>query len=100
MVTEVIYCPACGRAEGVVRHGKLSDGAQRYRCRAGGRTFQARWRRRGADPAVQAQIVALALNGSGIRDTARVLRISTNTVLAHLKKKSLPCPPPPSTPPS
>jgi len=100
MVTERIHCPACGQAEGVVRHGRVSDGAQRYRCRACGRTFQARWRRRGADPAVQAQIVALALNGSGIRDTARVLRLSTNTVLAHWKKTSPPCPPPPSTPPS
>lgn len=84
----------------MVRHGRVSDGAQRYRCRACGRTFPARGRRRGADPAVQAQIVALALNGSGIRDTARVLRISTNTVLAPLKKKSPPCPPPPSPPPS
>lgn len=100
MVPEPIYCPACDQAEGVVRHGTLRHGAQRYRCHACGRTFQARWRRRGADPAVQAQIVALALNGSGIRDTARVRRISTNTVLAHLKKKSPPCPPPPSTPPS
>lgn len=98
MVTEVIYCPACGQAEGVVRHGKVSDGTQRYRCRACARTFQARLRRRGADPAVQAQIVALALNGSGIRDTARVLRISTNTVLAHLKKKLWHSPRHPPTP--
>jgi transposase-like protein len=29
----------------------------------------------------------MALNGSGIRDTAPVLGISTNTVLSELKKK-------------
>jgi hypothetical protein len=28
----------------------------------------------------------MALNGSGIRDTARVLGISTDTVLSELKK--------------
>jgi hypothetical protein len=30
-----------------------------------------------------------SLNGSGIRDTARVLKISTTTVINTLKKKSL-----------
>ena len=33
------------------------------------------------------QIIELALNGSGIRDTVRVLGISTDTVLNELKKK-------------
>ena len=28
----------------------------------------------------------MALNGSGIRDTARVLKISPNTVMSELKK--------------
>ena len=30
----------------------------------------------------------MAINGSGIRDTARVLKISTTTVMETLKKKS------------
>jgi transposase-like protein len=38
-------------------------------------------------PSVKRQIVDLALNGSGIRDTARVLRISKDTVLSELKKR-------------
>ena len=38
---------------------------------------------------VKQQIVDMALNGSGIRDTARVLHVSTNTVLKELKKKPL-----------
>ena len=29
------------------------------------------------------------MNGSGIRDTARVLKISTNTVMKELKKRNL-----------
>jgi len=28
----------------------------------------------------------MALNGSGVRDTSRVLGVSTTTVIAHLKK--------------
>ena len=40
-------------------------------------------------PHVKEQIIDMALNGSGIRDTARVLKISTTTVINELKKKSL-----------
>jgi transposase-like protein len=43
----------------------------------------------GQSPEVKQQIVDMALNASGIRDTARVLHISPNTVLAELKKRHL-----------
>ena len=36
---------------------------------------------------VKQQIVKMALNGSGIRDTARVLSVSPTTVMTILKKK-------------
>jgi transposase-like protein len=39
-------------------------------------------------PEIKEQIVDMALNGSGIRDTARVLKISPTTVINELKKKS------------
>ena len=32
-------------------------------------------------------IIEMALNGSGVRDTARVLNISKDTVLSELKKE-------------
>ncbi len=35
------------------------------------------------------KIVEMAINGSGIRDTARVLKINKNTVINHLKKKKV-----------
>jgi insertion element IS1 protein InsB len=35
---------------------------------------------------VKEQIIAMAMYASGIRDTARVLHVSTNTVMAELKK--------------
>jgi insertion element IS1 protein InsB len=39
-------------------------------------------------PEIRRLVVDLALNGSGIRDIARVLRISPTTVIAVLKKAS------------
>jgi transposase-like protein len=41
-----------------------------------------------SDRVIKEQIIDMALNGSGIRDTARVLGISTDTVLNELTKKS------------
>ena len=40
-------------------------------------------------PAIKKQIINMALNGSVIRDTSRVLGISTNTVMSELKKNNL-----------
>ena len=36
---------------------------------------------------VTEKIVEMAINGSGIRDTARVLKINKNTVINTLKKR-------------
>jgi transposase-like protein len=40
-------------------------------------------------PEVKQQIVDMAMNASGIRDTARVLHISPTTVINELKKRNL-----------
>jgi transposase-like protein len=36
-------------------------------------------------------MVDMAMNASGIRDTARVLHVSPTTVIKELKKRSLTC---------
>jgi len=38
---------------------------------------------------VKQQIVDMAMNASGIRDTARVLHVSPTTVINELKKRNL-----------
>ncbi len=43
---------------------------------------------RGYLPSIKQQIIDMAVNGSGIRDTARVLKISPTTVIEELKKTS------------
>ena len=42
-------------------------------------------------PGVKRQVVEMAINGSGIRDTSRVLGINKNTVISTLKKKTMLC---------
>ncbi|NBJ37249.1 hypothetical protein GE191_26760 [Serratia fonticola] len=50
------------------------------------KTFQLHFSYSGAKPDTHQTIVNMAMNGSGCRDTTRVLGISLNTVLRHLRK--------------
>ena len=91
MVIQVLHCPHCQGTD-IVRHGTTRQGKQRYRCRAcpeRGRTFLLHYTYTGQSPEIKRQIVDMALNASGIRDTARVLHVSPSTVLKELKKKNL-----------
>jgi insertion element IS1 protein InsB len=88
MASVAVRCPQCGSDE-VIKRGKTDTGGQRYRCRnavcAQG-SFLLEYRYQGYLPRVKRQI--MALNGSGIRDTARVLGISKDTVVSELKKQT------------
>ena len=94
MNLQVLHCPNCQGAD-IVRHGQTRQGKQRYRCRqcrqGRGRTFLLDYTYAGQSPEVKHQIVDMAMNASGIRDTARVLHISPTTVIKELKKKHLRC---------
>ena len=84
-----VQCPHC-HSEQVVKRGKTDSGTQRYLCQnivCVKGSFLLDYRNRGCLPEVKHTIIDMSLNASGIRDTARVLRISTDTVLSALKKK-------------
>lgn len=84
-----VECPDCHSTE-VVKHGKSGEGKQRYGCQnpdCSRRTFILDYTDNGCRKEVKEKIVAMAMNGSGIRDTARVLNITTDTVMSELKKK-------------
>ena len=84
-----VQCPGCG-SRAVVTNGRQANGEQRYRCQNPNceRTiFLLQYHDKGWLPEVKRQIVDMALNGSGIRDTARVLGVSPTTVLTTLKKR-------------
>jgi transposase-like protein len=83
MILQVLHCPH-GHETDIMRHGQTRQGKQRYRCReqrCAGRTFLLESSYPGQSPAVKEQIVEMALHASRIRDTARVLHVSTNTVM-------------------
>jgi transposase-like protein len=96
MIIQVLHCPYC-RGSDIVRHGLSPEGKQRYRCRTclegRGRTFLLDYSYAGQSSAVKQQIVDMAMNASGIRDTARVLHVSPTTVINELKKRHLTCKP-------
>ena len=86
-----MHCPQCAGAQ-AVKGGKSTRGKQRYLCRnekCEVKSFVYPYSYKGAHPALKVQRVEMALNGSGIRDTARVLKVNRNTVMAQIKKKAL-----------
>jgi len=90
MTYVLVHCPDCQGVDVVAVPAKQRHGPQRYRCNNSDcpRTFfSLEYRNHGGLPAVKQQMVDMALNGSGIRDTARVLRVSPTTVISTLKKK-------------
>jgi transposase-like protein len=89
MAVEAVRCPHC-QSEAVVKYGTATNGKARYRCQQAGpcgRTFIRAYAYPGRTPAVKGQIIEMTLNGSGIRDIARVLQVSPNTVIRELKKR-------------
>ena len=93
MIMQVLHCPHCQGTD-IIRHGMTRQGKQRYRCQENactGRTFLLDYTYAGHSAGVKQQIIAMAMNASGIRDTARVLHVSPTTVIKALKKKSRSC---------
>lgn len=84
-----VKCPQC-KETNVIKFGTNTTGKQRYKCKneyCAKDTFLLEYSRNGDLPEIKQKIIDMALNGSGIRDTARVLGVSMNTVISELKKK-------------
>ncbi len=91
MTCIAVQCLHC-HSEQVVTRGKTDSGTQRYLCQNTAcvqGSFLLDYRNRGGVPEVKQHIIDMSLNASGIRNTARVLHISPNTVLHELKKKAV-----------
>jgi len=83
-----ITCPDCGSNQ-IMKSGRSASGTQRYRCQnpdCGTKAFMLAYRYKACSPGIKEQVVEMAINGSGIRDTARILKINKNTVISTLKK--------------
>jgi transposase-like protein len=89
MVYIKVLCPHCG-SDDVVMYGKNTNGKQRLLCRNDEcyhKTFQLEYTCNACNPGVKQQIIDMAMNGSGTRDTWRVLGVSKDTVISVLKKQ-------------
>ena len=90
MIPRVLHCPYCHGTD-IVRHGTTLERKQRYRCRecllGRGRTFLLEYTYAGQSSEVKQQIIDMAMNASGIRDTARVLHVRPPTVIQELKQR-------------
>ncbi len=80
-----VKCPFCEQTDPVKKHGLGKANHQRYRCQECSRTFQLEYEYRACQHGMKEQIVELAMNNAGIRDTARALHISINAVVRTLK---------------
>ncbi len=92
MILIAVKCPACGSTD-VVKYGRQANGEQRYRCNHAlceRKLFLLYYDQKARRPGGKQKILDMAVNGSGIRDTARVLGISPVTVIHELKKQNHP----------
>lgn len=85
MATVQVQCRYC-QSESIYKHGSARSGEPRYRCRSCQRSFQLYYHNVGNRDGIPEKIVEMARNGSGVRETSRVLGVSITTVIAHLKK--------------
>ncbi len=83
-----ITCPTCG-GHHIMKSGRSTRGVQRYRCQQHDcvtKTFMLEYDYKAYEPGIKEQIIEMAINSSGIRETARVLNINKNTVIRTLKE--------------
>ncbi len=82
-----ILCPTC-ETNAVSLNGKTVNDKQRCICNnesCSKNTFITDYSYNGSKPSTPKVVIDMALNGSGIRDTSRVLGISTDTVMSVIK---------------
>lgn len=71
--------------ENVRKNGHSTSGHRRYQCTDFRHTFQTDYSMKGSEAVLHEKIVAMAMNGSGCRETSRVLGIRLNMELRYLK---------------
>jgi transposase-like protein len=84
--TTTVTCSHCG-SDQIVRHGRASNGKQRYKCHACGRRSRENPAPNGYSEQRRAEILKALHERSSLRGIARTFRISRQTVTSWMKKK-------------
>ncbi len=86
MSPKIIHCRHC-HSDAIVRYGYQS-GHPRFLCKTCSRVFKTEYIYTACEPGIRERIVDMAVQGNGIRNTARTLGVAKNTVVSQLKKTS------------
>ena len=87
-----VKCTEC-KGTDISRNGTNRNGKQRYICNnrdCPKKSFILEYTYNGRKPGIDQQIIDMAANASGIRDTSRVLKVSKQKVSDTLKKQKHP----------
>jgi transposase-like protein len=90
-VHKLVVCPYC-QSDQIIKRGKTDAEKQRDRRQneeCSHLSFLLDPAYKGRLPKITQHVIEMSLNGSGIRDTARVLQMSTATVMQELTKRDL-----------
>jgi insertion element IS1 protein InsB len=82
-VSDLPICPNC-QQKNVIKNGTTKNKKQQYCCKNCAKRFIENYTYKAYNPTIDKSIVLLTKEGLGIRSTARVLQISTTTLLKRL----------------
>lgn len=82
-IVDECTCPKCNSTE-LVKFGKSANGKQRFRCKSCSKSFILDYENNACNPGIDKKIILFTKEGLGIRSTARILIISTTTLLKRL----------------
>jgi len=84
---QIIKCLHC-TGTSLRKNGHSENDTQCWHCNSCGKNFQSDYRNNARKPGVKDKIAEMTLNGSGVREISRNLRIAQGTVMSELKKSA------------
>lgn len=82
-VSDTINCPRCKERK-LSKNGTTKNKKQQYHCKSCGKRFIENYTYQAYNPDIDESIIQLTKEGLGIRSTARILKISTTTLLKRI----------------
>ncbi len=85
MIMVSVKCVHCGGTDLSV-YGYYKE-KRRYKCQPCNRVFLSKYTYNACDKNISEKVLEMSMNGNGMREISRVLKIARNTVTSILKKK-------------
>jgi len=82
-VSDTGICPKC-YSKNIIKNGKTKTGKQQYFCKSCNKRFIDYYSYNGFEKNLNSKIIQCTKEGLGIRSTARILKISTTTLLKRI----------------